>query len=293
MPHVARTRAACASDRPRGGHLGERSARAALRPVCRTAAVDTAYGGPREAISAANREEALQACRQAASTRPPSPRYAYQYGRVLFNAFQRDDEAIRQFAAARDGGNPWGALGLGTAYAWARRREGRVARDAPLPRGRRRRREGGLGEHRLAARVRQRRGGRRPRSREVVPARRRRRRFRRLPRPDAPRLQRVASEQRGGPCLGPQGSRRRLGRRRVRARRGVPHGIALSQGRGSGRALVRKAARRGCPTRCTSSRCSTGPAAASPRTFRRVPWMRAAAEKDHPCGPVRAGAHAH
>jgi len=79
--------------------------------------LDTQYGGPREPITAANRDEALQVCRQAASAPSPSPRYTYLYGRVLFNAFQRYDEAVRQFTVARDAGNPWAALGLGVAYA--------------------------------------------------------------------------------------------------------------------------------------------------------------------------------
>jgi hypothetical protein len=79
--------------------------------------LDPQYSGPHEPITAANRDEALQVCRQAASTQPPSSRYAYLYGRVLWNGFQRYDEALRQFGIARDGGNPWGALALGYADA--------------------------------------------------------------------------------------------------------------------------------------------------------------------------------
>ena len=79
--------------------------------------LDTDYSGPREPISRVNRDQALEACRQAASAQPARGRYAYLYGRALWNGFQRYDEAVKQFAAAREAGNPWGALGLGTAYA--------------------------------------------------------------------------------------------------------------------------------------------------------------------------------
>ena len=77
---------------------------------------DRLYSGPREPITPANRAEALSVCQQAASVRPVRPRYTYQLGVVLWNA-QRYDEAVRQFAAARDAGNAWGAMGLGLAYA--------------------------------------------------------------------------------------------------------------------------------------------------------------------------------
>jgi TPR repeat protein len=81
--------------------------------------LDPQYGGPREPVTPANREEALQACGQAAAGRASRPRYAFLYGRVLWGA-GRYDEAARQFEAARAGGNPWGSLGLGSACAAGR-----------------------------------------------------------------------------------------------------------------------------------------------------------------------------
>ena len=78
--------------------------------------LDSQYKGPREPINAANREEALSACQQAAGAQPSRPRYAYLYGRVLWSA-ERYDDAAKQFGVAHAAGNPWGALGLGNAYA--------------------------------------------------------------------------------------------------------------------------------------------------------------------------------
>jgi len=86
--------------------------------------LDTDYSGPREPISRVNRDQALEACRQAASAQPARGRYAYLYGRALWNGFQRYDEAAKQFAAAREAGNPWGALGLGRSL---------ESRPAPFP----------------------------------------------------------------------------------------------------------------------------------------------------------------
>ena len=36
---------------------------------------------------------------------------------MLFDAFQRYEEAIRQFTVAHDAGYPWASIGLGAAYA--------------------------------------------------------------------------------------------------------------------------------------------------------------------------------
>jgi tetratricopeptide (TPR) repeat protein len=87
-----------------------------VRPL-RRAAPRHRLQRPARADQQGQPDEALEACRQAASAQPARGRYAYLYGRALWNGFQRYDEAVKQFAAAREAGNPWGALGLGTAYA--------------------------------------------------------------------------------------------------------------------------------------------------------------------------------
>ena len=113
------TSLALALQAPLATHAADSASDLAAQRCDRFAAprLDSDYSGPREPLSTANRDQALEACRQAASAQPARGRYAYLYGRALWNGFQRYDEAAKQFAAAREVGNPWGALGLGTAYA--------------------------------------------------------------------------------------------------------------------------------------------------------------------------------
>jgi len=72
---------------------------------------DVQYTGPRTPLDDNSAAEALRVCGQAAEARPVRPRYVYLYGTALLAA-KRYPEAARQFAAARQAGNPWGADSL-------------------------------------------------------------------------------------------------------------------------------------------------------------------------------------
>src|SRR5664279_4945800 len=73
---------------------------------------DSQYSGPRTALDDTTAAEALRVCAQAAEARPVRPRYVYLYGTALLAA-KRYAEAARNFAWARQAGNPWGADSLG------------------------------------------------------------------------------------------------------------------------------------------------------------------------------------
>ena len=73
---------------------------------------DTQYTGPRTALDETTAVEAMRVCAQAAEARPVRSRYVYLYGTALLAA-KRYEEAARQFTAARQAGNPWGANSLG------------------------------------------------------------------------------------------------------------------------------------------------------------------------------------
>ena len=75
-----------------------------------SAGFDTQYVGPRTVLDETT-AEAVRVCAQAAQARPVRPRYVYLYGTALLAA-KRYPEAARQFAAARQAGNPWGADSL-------------------------------------------------------------------------------------------------------------------------------------------------------------------------------------
>lgn len=73
---------------------------------------DHQYSGPRTVLDETTAVEALRVCAQAADARPVRPRYVYLYGTALLAA-KRYAEAARNFAWARQAGNPWGADSLG------------------------------------------------------------------------------------------------------------------------------------------------------------------------------------
>jgi len=77
---------------------------------------DTQRVGPGVPIDQINVAEALPVCQRAAARLPARPRYQYLYGRVL-DAAKRYDEAVQQYAAADQAGNPWGSVSLGSLYA--------------------------------------------------------------------------------------------------------------------------------------------------------------------------------